>query len=246
VSLRTRVFLTAALVALATAPAATAQEYPNDPPSGGGAPTVSIQPARSTVEGNAGVTQLAFTVMVAPAASAPITLTYETQNGSAAPPADFVPIPPGTTMVIPAGATSASIAVEVVGDLMPEQNELFYVHLAGASGGGASVSATGHHGNATIMDDDGGAGAADTRPPNTVIHGGPGRVTRSRTASFHLASTEPGSRFQCRLDRGRWRACRASVTLRRLARGRHTFRARAIDRAGNVDRTPAAKTWRIR
>jgi hypothetical protein len=87
---------------------------------------------------------------------------------------------------------------------------------------------------------------SDTRPPNTRIRGGPKRVTRSRSATFRFGSTEAGSRFQCKLDRKPFRRCRSPKTYRRLRPGRHTFRVRAIDRAGNVDRSPAVKRWTIR
>jgi hypothetical protein len=82
--------------------------------------------------------------------------------------------------------------------------------------------------------------------PNTQIRGGPPRSTRARSASFRLASSKPGSRFQCKLDRGRWTSCRSPKTYRNLRPGPHVFRARAIDAAGNVDPTPAARSWRIR
>jgi hypothetical protein len=82
--------------------------------------------------------------------------------------------------------------------------------------------------------------------PNTQIKRGPPRSTRARSASFRLASSKPGSRFQCKLDRGRWKSCRSPKKYRNLHPGRHVFRARAIDAAGNVDPTPAARSWRIR
>lgn len=238
---RARLLLPAFLAVLALAPAASAQ-YPEDPPSGG--LTVNIGSATVT-EGNAGTVSATFAVTVSQASSSPVSVDY------AAPP----PVPPigNATMnadyqatsgrvTIPAGSMSATIVVPVLGDTTPEPDEIFYVHLSNPTG--AAVGS--HHGAGTIVNDDGGSLAPDTRPPNTFIHGGPRRVTRLRTASFHIASSEARSRFQCKLDRRAWRACRASVTLRRLSRGVHTFRARAIDRAGNVDRTPAAKTWRIR
>jgi large repetitive protein len=40
-------------------------------------------------------------------------------------------------------------------------------------------------------------------------------------------------------------ACRAPLTFTGLATGTHTFRARAVDLAGNVDPTPATRTWTI-
>jgi hypothetical protein len=51
--------------------------------------------------------------------------------------------------------------------------------------------------------------------------------------------------LQCRIDRGLWRACRSPRTYRNLKKGLHTFRVRARDAAGNVDATPAKRSWRI-
>jgi serine protease len=87
--------------------------------------------------------------------------------------------------------------------------------------------------------------ARDTAAPNTRLGRGPARTTRTRTARFTFSSTEPSSRFQCRLNRGRWTACRSGKTYRGLRLGVHTFRVRAIDTAGNVDATPARRAWRV-
>ena len=85
----------------------------------------------------------------------------------------------------------------------------------------------------------------DTRAPNTTITRAPARRTTSRTARFRFVSSEAGSTFRCKLDRRVWRACRSPRTYRYLRRGWHTVRIRARDAAGNVDRTPAVRTWRI-
>ena len=86
-------------------------------------------------------------------------------------------------------------------------------------------------------------------PPNTVIHVKPPRSTRARTAFFHfgLRGSIPATRYQCKLDRGRWRACSASrgIRYRRLRPGIHTFRVRAGN-ANGFDRTPATHRWRVR
>lgn len=88
--------------------------------------------------------------------------------------------------------------------------------------------------------------AADTAAPKTRITGRPHRKTRKRTARFRFRSSERGSTFTCRLDRGRWRRCRSPKRYRHLKPGRHIFRVRATDRAGNTDRTPARRRWRVR
>ena len=238
-SRRLQLLVLGVAIGLALPPVAQAQYYPPESPAGGSA-IVSVGDARVT-EGHSGTTNAVFRVTSSSAAAQPMTVWYETWNGSASAPSDFAET--RGTVTIPAGGTTASITVPVRGDAAAEPDELFFVHLPTAAG--ATVSATGHHGTGTIVNDDGRA-AADRRAPNTMIHGGPGSVTRSRTASFHLMSTEPRSRFQCKLDAAPWRPCRANKTLRNLRRGLHTFRARAIDAAGNVDPTPARRTWRIR
>jgi len=86
----------------------------------------------------------------------------------------------------------------------------------------------------------------DVRAPNTTLRSGPRARTTSHTARFVFRSTEAHSTFQCKLDRRAWRSCKSPRTYRALKPGRHTFRVRAKDRAGNVDQTPAKKTWRIR
>jgi len=65
-------------------------------------------------------------------------------------------------------------------------------------------------------------------------------------ASFRFASGEPGSRFTCKLDAQKSRPCTSPKTYRKLKRGKHVFRVKARDRAGNVDATPAVKRFRIK
>ncbi|MDQ4082401.1 MAG: hypothetical protein M3123_05890 [Actinomycetota bacterium] len=86
----------------------------------------------------------------------------------------------------------------------------------------------------------------DTAPPDTRIVSGPARATPSRAATLRFTSTEAGSTFACKLDDARWTRCRSPKTYRKLGKGSHTFRVRARDPAGNVDRTPAMRTWRAR
>jgi hypothetical protein len=87
--------------------------------------------------------------------------------------------------------------------------------------------------------------AADTTAPNTRIVSGPPRSTYKRLAKFRFASSEAQSHFQCRLDKKKWRAC-ANPFKRGVKPGKHVFEVRAIDRFGNVDRTPARFGWRVK
>src|SRR5215216_711063 len=83
----------------------------------------------------------------------------------------------------------------------------------------------------------------DRKPPNTRIKGGPSGTTSSRTARFTFAATERRSRFECKLDKRRFARCRTPKSYAQLRSGRHTFLVRAVDRAGNVDLSPARRTW---
>jgi uncharacterized delta-60 repeat protein len=86
----------------------------------------------------------------------------------------------------------------------------------------------------------------DTTPPDTSITSGPSGRNNSSTATFGFSSTEPNSTFQCKLDSGGWVGCVSTTTYAGLASGSHTFSVAAIDPAGNVDPTPATRTWSVK
>jgi DNA-directed RNA polymerase specialized sigma24 family protein len=81
--------------------------------------------------------------------------------------------------------------------------------------------------------------------PTTTITSGPDALVRSRSVTFALRASEPGSTFECSIDGGAFKRCGSSVRYAGLPSGRHSFRARARDSTGNVDATPARWTWTI-
>lgn len=85
----------------------------------------------------------------------------------------------------------------------------------------------------------------DATPPSTKIKSGPKGTTHSRKATFRFTSTEPGSTFQCKLDGKKWSSCKSPKTYKGLKEGKHTVKVKAIDAAGNVDPTPAKRSWRV-
>jgi hypothetical protein len=89
----------------------------------------------------------------------------------------------------------------------------------------------------------GGQGGHDA--PQTTLKRKPPRRIRDRTPTFRFAADEPGSSFQCKLDRRRFRSCRSPFTTARLSIGSHIFRVRARDGSGNPDPTPASFTFRV-
>lgn len=92
--------------------------------------------------------------------------------------------------------------------------------------------------------------SGDKRAPNTRIVSGPARAGYKRLAKFRFASTEPQSRFQCKVDKAPWRGCRNPFKRKVSAGGgngrKHLFKVRAIDRFGNVDPSPARFGWRVK
>jgi len=85
----------------------------------------------------------------------------------------------------------------------------------------------------------------DTVPPTSRATTVPPAQTGARTATVVVEPSEPGSTFTCSLDRAKATPCGPTIRLRRLAVGRHALRIRAVDPAGNVQKTPTLVTWRV-
>ncbi|WPB85657.1 Calx-beta domain-containing protein [Sediminicoccus rosea] len=94
-------------------------------------PTLAIADAQ-IAEGNAGVTQMLFTVTLSRAMGGPVTVSYATQAGTATAGADFTAAT--GTLSFAAGETSKTIAVAVNGDTAVEANEGFNLLLSAANG----------------------------------------------------------------------------------------------------------------
>lgn len=85
----------------------------------------------------------------------------------------------------------------------------------------------------------------DTTPPETTIDSGPSGPTNNSSPSFAFSSNEQRVTFECRLDSGTWSSCSAPKSYSGLAAGQHTFEVRATDAAGNVDPTPASRSFTV-
>jgi trimeric autotransporter adhesin len=87
--------------------------------------------------------------------------------------------------------------------------------------------------------------APDVTPPATSL--GRAQINQAtRKATFRFASGEPGSTFSCKLDKRKLSRCTSPKTYKKLAPGRHVFRVKARDRAGNLDATPAVTRFKIK
>jgi len=85
----------------------------------------------------------------------------------------------------------------------------------------------------------------DTKAPQTEILRGPkGRVGKT-TVRFGFKSNEKGSTFRCKLDRKPYRVCKSPKTYKNLKPGKHVFKVRAVDKAGNIDPTAAKRKFVI-
>jgi len=85
-------------------------------------------------------------------------------------------------------------------------------------------------------------GAASLPKPKIAMH--PDKVTPSTNARFGFSARGRNLRFQCRLDKGPWTACRSPFVAGRLAAGLHGFSVRTAAARGK--RGKAARfRWRV-
>jgi D-arabinose 1-dehydrogenase-like Zn-dependent alcohol dehydrogenase len=87
----------------------------------------------------------------------------------------------------------------------------------------------------------------DKTAPDTEIVSGPCGFVSNTSASFSVskAASEDGwiVTFQCRLDGGTFATCPQHKSYSSLSQGTHTFEARTVDKAGNIDASPASRSW---
>ncbi len=84
----------------------------------------------------------------------------------------------------------------------------------------------------------------DTAAPDSAISGGPTGSTTETAPTFTFTANEPGS-FACSLDGAPPAPCSSPHSTGPLAPGAHTFTVRAADAAGNVEPTPASRSFSI-
>lgn len=80
----------------------------------------------------------------------------------------------------------------------------------------------------------------DTLAPETRIDK---RYLAVGKARFWFAANETAS-FLCRLDKGEFKLCSSPRFYKRLKAGKHTFKVKAVDTAGNADTTPAVARFK--
>lgn len=152
----------------------------------------------------------------------------------------FPSIPSGT--LVTATQTNENSATSELGTAVAAASES---SGGGGGGDGGNNNGGGSSGGNNGGGNNGGGGATDKTPPDTKITKGPPKKTHKTTAKFKFVSNEPGSTFQCKLDAKPFKSCRSPKTYKKLKPGKHVFKVRAIDRAGNVDPTPAKRKFTV-
>jgi hypothetical protein len=87
-------------------------------------------------------------------------------------------------------------------------------------------------------------GGGGGNPPQTKLSKHPRKKTAMRKVKLSFSADQPGSHFQCKLDKAPFKACR-SPYKHKVKRGRHSFQVRAVNSAGAADPTPAKFSWRV-
>ena len=88
----------------------------------------------------------------------------------------------------------------------------------------------------------------DTTAPETTITGDPagGGTTRLRSVRFVFTANEPNVSFRCAKDGATtFTSCTSGHALTFSTQGAHSLAVRGTDRSGNVDATPAVRTFSV-
>jgi hypothetical protein len=144
------------------------------------APSVNINDVTVT-EGNTGSVNATFTVSLSAAYSEPVTVHYQTANGSATAGSDYIATSGDVT--IPANTTTQTVTVAVLGDRIPEYTENFFVNLSGAP----NAFITDSQGVGTILDDEPRISINDV----SKLEGNRGTTAFVFTVSLSVAYDEP-------------------------------------------------------
>jgi Bacterial Ig-like domain (group 3) len=80
--------------------------------------------------------------------------------------------------------------------------------------------------------------------PNTTLTKKPPKRTAAKLALFKFSSDQPGSTFQCKVDRKAFKACGSPLKVK-VRPGAHTFAVKAVNAQGVADPTPVVYKWTV-
>jgi hypothetical protein len=88
----------------------------------------------------------------------------------------------------------------------------------------------------------------DTKRPNTKITKAPNSTVKTggtrAKVTFRFRANEPRVNFECKVDSAPYKECESPRSFRAKL-GRHTFKVRGEDRAGNRERKPATASFKV-
>ncbi len=144
---------------------------------------VSVETARTVAEGDAanpGSTN--FIIRISAPSNLPVTVDYQTSNGTAIAGSDYVA--KNGTLTFTTGQTSKLVSVRFIGDTVPEADEFFYLNLLNSTNSGISDP----RGSATIRNDDGPSLSIESAV--AVSEGNAGNTAQTFTVTLSAASTD--------------------------------------------------------
>lgn len=156
---------------------------------------------------------------------------------------------PGIGISVAVGSTTAFHATaEAEGFVSPCSSPISYTQQSSGGGGGEGGEGGGPGGGLGIGGSGGSAGSGfGYVVPHTRITFAPAAKTRSRNPVFRFldATGQPGTKFRCKLDRKRWKGCRSPLKLKKLSRGNHLLRVRAVNAVGVAESKPARRRFKV-
>jgi hypothetical protein len=164
---------------------------------------------------------------------------------------------PGIGVTVPAGQTSKFWATaEAEGFVSFCSSSISYTQQSTASGegggGGGGGGQTGGGSSGQITPKKASTLAPPSSAPvyltpHTRITFAPAAKTRKRNPVFRFIDStgQEGTRFSCKVDRGRWKRCSSPLRLKRLKLGRHALEIKAVNAAGTPEPRPAKRTFKV-
>ncbi|MFO7735803.1 MAG: hypothetical protein R6W70_06255, partial [bacterium] len=83
-----------------------------------------------------------------------------------------------------------------------------------------------------------------TAPESKFVKTSP-ELTNKKQHSFEFKSSEPVSRFLCRINEGNWKKCGKKFNTPALEHGEHLIEVKAVDKAGNHEEKPIDYKWTV-
>ncbi|HET7417928.1 MAG TPA: Vps62-related protein [Solirubrobacterales bacterium] len=151
--------------------------------------------------------------------------------------ASNVTLPVGTTL----GLTKSGTALTLWSGKAESYSQVLTANDWGTMTGYAGLEVNGGAGTLNNFR----AGLVDVTPPDTAITEGPSGEVSDPNQTFAFNSPDATATFECSLDGAAYAVCTSPKAYQALSEGPHAFAVRARDLAGNIDPTPATRSFQI-